>query len=242
MFAASPLQSAYVLSAASGIKTTVYGRSGVGKTVLLTTAPNPVILSAENGLLSLRKVIEERRAAIGNPNFDVPVYPIKNLNDLKQAYLWMATSKEARQFQTFGLDSVSEIAEQILAEEKKKTRDPRQAYGAIVDEVLTLFRQFRDFAGPHVVFLAKQEMTRHGITGAVSYGPMFPGQQLGPQSPYLFDEVFCLYIGKTSEGKDFRALRTQPDHEYEAKDRSGRLDPVEWPDLTHIFNKILGRT
>lgn len=241
MFGASPLQSAYALSASSGVKMTVYGRSGVGKTVLLTTAPSPVIISAESGLLSLRKVIEERRVALGNPNYDIPAYPIRGLNDLKQAYLWMTTSKEARNFQTFGLDSVSEIAEQILVEEKKKTRDPRQAYGAIVDEVLGLFRQFRDFSGPNVVFLAKQEMTRHGITGAVSYGPMFPGQQLGPQSPYLFDEVFCLYVGKDSEGKDFRALRTQPDHEYEAKDRSGRLDPVEWPDLTYIINKIYGR-
>lgn len=235
----SPIKSAYQLSASQGIKSTVYGRSGVGKTVLLSTAPSPVILSAENGLLSLRKVIEERRVKLNNPHFDIPVIPIRNLADLKAAYTWMASSKEARQFQTFGLDSVSEIAEQILTDEKKKTRDPRQAYGAVIDEVLSIFRSFRDFSGPNVVFLAKQEMTRHGITGAVTYGPMFPGQQLGPQSPYLFDEVFNLFVGKDNEGKDFRALRTQPDHEYDAKDRSGRLDPVEWPDLTHIFNKIM---
>lgn len=239
-FTASPLRSSYTGSVSNGIKVTVYGRSGVGKTVLLSTAPSPIILSAENGLLSLRKVIEQRRVELNNPNYDIPHYPIRNYADLKAAYLWMSTSKEARQFQTFGLDSVSEITEQILSDEKKKTRDPRQAYGAIVEEVLTIFRQFRDFAGPNVVFLAKEEMSKHGITGAMRYGPMFPGQQLGQQSPYLFDEVFNLFVGKDNEGKSFRALRTQPDHEYEAKDRSGRLDPIEWPDLTYIFNKILG--
>lgn len=241
-FSPSPLKSAYQLSASAGIKATIYGRSGVGKTVLLTTAPDPVILSAESGLLSLRKVIEERRVAMKNPNYDVPVIPIRGLPDLQQAYFWMASSAEARRFQTFGLDSVSEIAEQIIADEKKKTRDPRQAYGAVIDEVLTLYRKYRDFVGPNIVFIAKQEMIRHGVTGAVSYAPMFPGQQLTPQTPYLFDEVFNMFVGKDNEGKDFRALRTQPDHEYEAKDRSGRLAPFEWPDLSYIFAKIMGQT
>lgn len=241
-FNASPLRSAYELSAASGIKLTVYGRSGVGKTVLLSTAPNVVIFSAESGLLSLRKIIEERRRLLNNPRYDIPAWPIRNLADLNAAYAWMQSSREARQFQTFGLDSVSEIAEQILADEKKKTRDPRQAYGVLIDEVLATFRKFRDFAGPNVVFLAKEEMIKHGITGAIRYMPMFPGQALTPQTPYLFDEVFNLFVGKTTEGKEFRALRTQPDHEYEAKDRSGRLDPIEWPDLSYIFTKIMGQT
>ena len=39
-----------------GIKCVVYGFSGVGKTVLCSTAPKPIVLSAESGLLSLSKV------------------------------------------------------------------------------------------------------------------------------------------------------------------------------------------
>lgn len=237
----APLQSAYALSAANGIKVTVYGRSGVGKTVLLLTAPTPVIFSAESGLLSLRKVIEEKRIALNQPNLDYPIWVVKGIADLRQAHSWVMGSKEARQFQTFGLDSASEIAEQIVADEKRKTRDPRQAYGVLIDEVLKLYRDFRDLQGPNIVFLAKEEMIKHGITGAVRYAPMFPGQALTPQTPYLFDEVFNLFVGKDQEGKDFRALRTQPDHEYEGKDRSGRLAPVEWPDLSYIFAKIQGQ-
>lgn len=236
----APLKSSYESSAATGIKATVYGRSGVGKTVLLSTGPAPVIFSAEKGLLSLRKVIDERRVKLNNPRYDIPNWEIKSLADLKQAYMWLSQSREARQFYTFGLDSVSEIAEQILKAELAKTRDPRQAYGAIATEVMDVFRMFRDLVGPNIVFIAKEESVKAGISGAVRFYPMFPGQQLTTNTPYMFDELFCLYIGKDAEGKDIRLLRTQPDHEYEAKDRSGRLAPVEWPDLTYIFRKILG--
>lgn len=238
----APLKSVYQLSASAGIKATVYGRSGVGKTTLLSTGPSPLIFSAEKGLLSLRKVIEERRAVLRNNNYDIPAWVIKNLADLKQAYAWLSQSHEARKFYTFGLDSVSELAEQILTAELSKTRDPRQAYGAISTEVMDVFRKFRDLEGPNIVFLAKEESVKAGISGAVRFYPMFPGQQLTQNTPYMFDELFCLYVGKDGEGKDMRLLRTQPDHEYEAKDRSGRLAPVEWPDLTYIFNKILGNT
>ena len=40
-------------------------------------------------------------------------------------------------------------------------------------------------------------------------------------------------------GIEYRYLRTHPDIQSEAKDRSGVLDVLEPPDLTHIFNKIL---
>lgn len=235
------LQSAYTLSASNGCKVLVYGRAGVGKTVLGSTAPNPVFISAESGLLSLRKVIEERRVQLNNPRYDIPVIPVKTITEFRNAYTWVTTNQMARQFQTIVLDSVSEIGEQIVASEKKKTKDPRQAYGALYDEVMQIFRDFRDLPGKHVYFIAKEEIFKAGITGAVRFVPSFPGQALLPHSPYMFDETFNLYIGTDQEGKSFRALKTQPDFEYEAKDRSGRLAPIEYPDLTYIFNKMLGK-
>lgn len=234
------IQSVYDTTALYGLKVLVYGRSGAGKTVLVSTAQNPLYIMAENGQLSLRKIIEERRAQLNNPRYDLPMIAIRNIQDLRNTWQWVSQSREARQFATFGLDSISEIAEQILAEEKKKTKDPRQAYGAVIDETLTIFRNFRDLQGPNVIFIAKEEMVRHGVSGAVRYQPMFPGQGTGPQAPYMFDETFRLFIGKDNEGKDFRALLTQPDFESDAKDRSGRLDPVEYPDMTYIINKAKG--
>jgi hypothetical protein len=67
-----------------------------------------------------------------------------------------------------------------------------------------------------------------------------PGSKLGPQLPYLFDEVFRLGINKTPQGEQYRFLQTQPDLQCDAKDRSGALDPIEQPDLNHVITKILG--
>lgn len=58
---------ASIASAASGIKCLVYGGSGTGKTVLSATLPTPVLISAEAGVLSLRKDNLERLFGVGNP-------------------------------------------------------------------------------------------------------------------------------------------------------------------------------
>lgn len=215
------------ISVAHGVKVLVYGQSGVGKTVLCATAPNPVIISAEAGLLSLRKV-------------SIPVIEITNVDELVEAHRWCQESAEARQYETICIDSISEIGEVVLANAKRQVKDPRQAYGELLEKMLTTIKAFRDLQGKHVYMSAKMEPMRDELTGIVKYGPSMPGQKLGPQLPYLFDEVFRMGINKTPQGEEYRFLQTQPDLQYEAKDRSGSLDRMEPPDLTHVFNKILG--
>lgn len=215
------------VSAVHGVKVLVYGQSGVGKTVLCATAPNPVIISAEAGLLSLRKV-------------SIPVIEVKTVEDLTEAHRWCSQSAEAKQFATVCIDSISEIGEVVLANAKKQVKDPRQAYGELIEKMLATIKAFRDLQGKHVYMSAKMEPTKDELTGIVRYGPSMPGQKLGPQLPYLFDEVFRLGINKTPQGEEYRFLQTQPDLQFEAKDRSGSLDRMEPPDLTHVINKILG--
>src|ERR1700677_3948753 len=120
-----------------GVKVCVYGGSGVGKTRLCATAPAPIIFSAENGLLSLRK---ER----------IPYIDITNYNGLVDAYKWAMTSSEAKRYQTICLDSLSEIAEVVLAQEQKKTNDGRRAHGETQQQMYQLIRDFRDMGGKNV--------------------------------------------------------------------------------------------
>jgi hypothetical protein len=47
-------------------------------------------------------------------------------------------------------------------------------------------------------------------------------------------------VGQTPDGKKFRYLQTEADYQYEAKDRSGALAPMEPPDLSAIIRKIKG--
>lgn len=213
----------------NGVKILVYGESGVGKTTLCATAPAAIILSAESGLLSLG-------------GFRIPVIKIEKFEDLNEAFKWVTESKDAAQFQTICLDSVTEIAEVVLANAKKSAKDPRQAYGELIDKMNVVIKGFRDIPGKNVYMSSKMEYTKDELTGAMKYGPMMPGSKLGQQLPYLFDEVFRLGVFKTTKNEQYRALVTQPELQYVAKDRSGKLDAIEQPNLAHIISKITGAT
>jgi phage nucleotide-binding protein len=211
--------------AANGVKVLVYGHAGAGKTSLIRTLPNPVILSAEGGLLSIA-------------DSDLPFIEIKTIEDLREAYKW-ATSDEANQFQSVALDSISEIAEVVLNAEKKLTKDPRQAYGALQEQMTDIIRAFRDLPGKHVYFSAKVEKSQDE-QGRMLYNPSMPGAKLGQQLPYFFDEVLALRVEKDAEGVPMRALLCQSDGLWQAKDRSGKLDAWEAPDLGAIIRKMGG--
>lgn len=221
------LQSTANITSNQGVKLIIYGGAGAGKTVLCSTAPQPVILSAEAGLLSLRK-------------FQLPYILINDFKALEEAYLWVMKSNESKQFNTICLDSLSEIAEVVLTDLKLKNKDPRKAYGEVQDQILSLIRDFRDMPQKHVYFSAKQEKVKDDATGAFLYGPMMPGTKLPQQVPYFFDEVLQLFVHTDPTTKEeVRALRTKKDYQYEAKDRSGTLDLWEPPNLQHVFDKIM---
>lgn len=214
----------------------VYGTAGMGKTRLCASAPAPIILSAEKGLLSLRK-------------FNLPAIEIETLGQLIDAYNWLKGSNEGKQFHTICLDTVSEIAEVVLADEKKKPNAMAhgRAYGETADQLVKLFRDFRDLPR-HVYFGAKQEYATDGLSGARYHQPSFPGNALKNAAPYFFDEVFQLIKWEDPATRiSWRLLRTQPDNTNVAKDRSGMLAPFENADpetgggLAYVFAKMLGQ-
>jgi phage nucleotide-binding protein len=213
-------------SGVNGVKILVYGQAGAGKTTLIKTLPAPVILSAEAGLLSLA-------------DCDIPVIEIRDMADLGDAYMWLTTSEEAGQFKTVCLDSISEIAEVVLVNEKKVAKDPRQAYGSMSDQMASLVRSFRDLPGRNVYMSAKVEKTQDEM-GRILYSPSMPGNKTGQALPYFFDEVFALRVERDPEGNPHRGLLCHPDGLWTAKDRSSRLNVWEGPDLGACISKIIG--
>jgi hypothetical protein len=211
-----------------GIKALIYGRSGAGKTHLITTCPSPLLLAAEPGLLTLR-------------NHRIPAIKIQTVNDLTEALEWIRYSEQARAFQTIYIDSITEVAEVVLANAKMLNTDPRKAYGELIEKMVMTIKAYRDISGKHVIMTAKQESAQDEVTKITAYGPSMPGAKLGPQMPYLFDEVFRLGIMKDQNNQDIRFIQTKPDMQYEAKDRSGVLDQYEPADLSVIFQKILAK-
>jgi len=210
------------------VKALCYGDAGVGKTVLCATAPNPIIISAESGLLSLA-------------HLNIPVIEVKTLQDVQDAYQFITESEEAKDFETVCLDSVTEIAEVMLSQYKKDDKDPRKSYGQLADHMAQLVRTFRDLEERNVYFSAKMARIEDDYTGISTFRPAMPGKTLVNGLPFFFDEVMALRIGQEEDGTKFRYLQTEPDMQYTAKDRSGHLDMIERPDLTHLFDKVLGK-
>lgn len=209
---------------ANGIKMMVYGGWGVGKTPLLATAPNCCIISAEKGLLSLRKT-------------HTPFIEVNGYKSLMESYLWARDSAEARQYFTIGLDSLSEMADVLLQEEKKHLKDPRKAFYEVYDKVVEFSRGMRDLPGRTVVLITKEEFSKD-INGVQLFQPMVPGNKLGIALPYYFDEVLRMTVWP---GSQHRVLCTQNNYQHQARDRSGMLAEFEPPDLTKVFTKILGK-
>lgn len=210
-------------------KILVYGASGTGKTTLIASLTGKIlILSAESGLLSL-----------GGADLDADVVEVQTMDALRAAYQELRAGDHG--YAWVVLDSVSEIAEVVLSSEKAKTKDPRQAYGALQDEMVKIMRAFRDLSCG-VYFSAKLNATKDEATGRVSYGIGMPGSKLGEAIPYLFDEVFRLIVIDEDDGNGGkvanRYLLTSTDGKSVAKDRSGRLDALEVADLGAIDAKI----
>ena len=220
------------IAGTAGVKCILHGPSGSGKTYSISTIPNPesvLVLSAEAGLLSIKE-------AAG----DVDAMVIGSLEELREAYEYLAGDKGDK-YQTVVLDSLSEIAQQVLSAELEVNKDGRKAYGELYDKVVKLVKSFRDLPSKNVILICQQEKTTND-EGRIFYGISMPGKKLTQELPYLTDLVACLRVRKNLESGELERMLqfADLDEQYQAKDRSGKLDDFESPDWGEIFKKING--
>ena len=211
-----------------GIKLLVYGPAGSGKTYMCSTCPDhsrTLIVSAESGLLSLQRVGPE-----------IPVAVVSGYSDVLAVLKELMTKPD--RFDWVCLDSISEIAETCLIQEKARG-NTLKAYGEMADTMLRILRDFRNLPC-NVVMTAKQKRLVDEATGVVSFVPMLPGNKLPDNIAYIFDEVFALTVEENRDtGLMERKFQTQISPSYQAKDRSGALDFHEPPNLAHVADKIM---
>lgn len=208
----------------------VYGPSGIGKTSLAKTLNKheTLILNMERGLLSV--------AGSGIDYVD-----IFSTADLAEAYKELTeNSAWQNKYKNVVLDSLSDLSETIFAEEAKKNPDKRAAYGSMASMMLPIIKQFRDLPY-NIMFITKLDTVKDDITGGVLFGPMFPGQQLPKQMPYIVDAMLAARpTVMDAEGNIQRYIQTKPDFQWQAKDRSGKLAGTEPMDMQWIFDKLQG--
>lgn len=218
------------------VRMCVYGLSGAGKTLLAATCPAPLLINAEKGLLSLSpsNIAKVYGEGLDWITYNIPYIDCHSIAKLKEIYAWLQT-EDALRYKTVILDSGSDIAEVVLAEAMAANKDGRAAYGVMGTDMLNLVKAFRDLpTHHHILFLAKAEKAKDDVTGATSLMMKFPGKMLQSGLPYLLDTV--LYLEVAANGT--RQLRTKADWEVTAKDRSGTLEPLEYPSIVHLLAKM----
>lgn len=231
------LKPAGTLAQRFGVKSIIYGPPGSGKTPLLNTAPRPVLLATEPGLLSMR-------------GSTIPTFDAYTPDRIKEFFDWLKGSKEINNFDTICIDSVSQYAEIQLSKFLKSNKDGRKAYGELSQTVMEEMNFLYFMQQKHIVLLAKeakQEELQHSFSGPMPVAttvykkvPYFPGQDLNVKVPHLFDEI--LHVGKgmiTGLSGEHKYLKTCDTSGALARDRSGRLAEYEPHDLAALFVKVM---
>lgn len=207
------------------INALIYGDSGVGKTRLALTCDRPLVISAEGGLLSL----------VGH---DVPYIEVNDIKSAREAVGYAI--KHASEYGTIIFDSLSEIAEIVLADALQKTPDPRKAYPEAEAAVTRLIRQLRDLPCS-VIWIGKSTVVQDDM-GRRIYAPMVPGSKFQDKLPYLLDLVGRLVVDTVQKEDGTvshrRTLRFVPDGTFTAKDRSGKLPELCPANISKIIERI----
>ena len=252
------------LAQRKGIKGVIFGRSGIGKTSLLWTlhAQTTLFLDLEAGDLSVEgletdtlrprtwKECRDFAVFIGGPNpalRDDQPFSEAHFAEVCSRY---GDSAVIEKYQTVFIDSITVAGRLCLQwskgqpqaySEKTGKPDSRGAYGLMGQEMIGWLTHLQHTRRKNVWFVgilneALDDFNRRVFTLQID------GSKTGLELPGIVDEVITLAEIKADDGSSYRAFVCQTLNQwgYPAKDRSGRLDPVEEPNLGRLMQKIAG--
>jgi len=213
----------------------VLGPAGIGKTSLIRTIPENekvLVLSAESGLLAIGDLVRSGK---------VEGFEIGSFAEMKEAYQYVL-SPEGKRWSWIFLDSLTELSARCVEAMQSKypsKSDSFPMWGEYNNLMTHIIKGFRDLQTHSVIFtglvtIDKDESNRRYI------GPAISGSSLKERLTSYFDEVLLMESRASDDGIEHRCFLTQPIERSCAKDRSGKLSPIEKPDLAYIKNKILG--
>ena len=206
-----------------GVKAVIYGPPGKGKTPILNTAPRPVLLACEPGLLSMRKS-------------NVPTWPAFDAKSIDEFFKWLFHSNETRNYDTVGVDSISQMCEVYLQAALKTNKHGMAAYGEMARNSMDQIRGLYYMAQKHTYLIAKQQIITEG---GLMKRPYFPGQQLPTEVPHLFDEILHLDTQNVPGMGQIVAFRCHGGFDVMARDRTGNLAEFEPPDFGLLVQKAM---
>jgi len=228
------------------IKMLVAGNPGAGKTLLASTALNPIYASAEGGLMSI--------ADKGLPY--VEIEKIDDLLELKQMLEQDETVRKSifkRPIDTVVIDTIDEV-QRILIRERLKSQKHEamqmQDWGWLGSQMQAIVSGFRNLP-LNVIFNVHLKEISDGESGVVWFAPALQGD-IGKQIAGYVDLALLLQSSTVTRVEDNRPVKesvrslitTQSPQYGWVKDRSGKL-PAEIPvnfqdDFQRITDMIYG--
>ncbi len=157
------------------------------------------------------------------------------------------------------VDSITDLTRQAMAYAKQQAEafsertgkpDIRGAYGLLGREVIQALKHLQHARGKTVIFVGVLEQVTDEF-GTSSWVPQMEGSKAGRELPGIVDQVLSMQLfAKDAEGawvldgtsreRRLVCISGNP-WGLPAKDRSGRLDVTEPPDLAALLAKIDGR-
>lgn len=207
-----------------GCKCLIYGPAGSAKTPIFNTAPRPLLLATEPGLLSMK-------------GSTIPTYEAYTPQRVDDFFKWFFNSTETKNFDTLGIDSGSQMADIYLIAAQKTNKHGLKAYGEMADNTMEHLRTLYYTRYKHTYVICKEEIK--DLDGQSMRRPYFPGQVLPIQVPHLYD--FIIRLAKTNVPQRGEVLAFQNVGSYNilARNRTGNLDMYEPPNFTALVDKAM---
>jgi hypothetical protein len=119
--------------------------------------------------------------------------------------------------------------------------DTRAVYGAQGREMMAWLTHLQHIREKNVIFVGILDEKTDDY-GRITYDLQIEGAKTGRELPGIVDELITMTTLTADDGTLFRAFvcDTLNQWGYPAKDRSGRLDPVEEPHLGKLLEKMSG--
>jgi hypothetical protein len=251
-------------TAEGGLSAIIVGPTGVGKTSLVRTLfpetlGKTLVADSEKGYAPIAHLpfdsvrIETWRdamnlaAVIGGQN---PALPQTSAYSIAH-YVQVAADPELASlanYETYVFDSLTAMSQlcrihcEQLAEATtdRGKRDTRAIYGLLANHMLGWLRQVHHAQGKNIILLAILDRVTDDFN-TPTWQPQFEGQKTARELPVIVDEIITMTWVDFADGKPpVRAfVCTSPNPwGYPAKDRSGRLEQLEPPDLGRLLAKL----